>query len=74
MLADGHVDYAYKTTILQHREIEITAGLICPYGYPKVDSSQASFSGSLQDDLSSGNSTVTGHGHSILVPDTNGRK
>jgi len=74
MLADGHVDYAYKTTIIQHREIEITAGLICPYGYSKVDSSQAFFSDSLQDDLSSDSLTITEHEHLILASDINDRK
>jgi len=74
MLADDHVDYAYKTTIVQHREIEITAGLICFYDYSKVDFSQAFFSDSLQNDLSFDSLTITEHEHSILVSDTNGRK
>ncbi len=52
MLADDHVDYVYKTTIVQHREIEITTGLIWLYDYSKVDFSQTSFSDSLQNDLS----------------------
>jgi len=52
MLADDHVDYAYKTTIIQHREIEITAGLICLYDYSKVDFSQTSEASEIQIELS----------------------
>jgi len=74
MLADDHVDYAYKTTIVQHREIEITADLICFYDYSKVDFSQTFFSDSLQNDLSFDSLTITEHEHSILVSDTNDRK
>ena len=74
MLADDHVDYAYKTTIVQHKEIEITTDLICLYDYSKVDFSQTFFSDSLQNNFSFDSLMITEHKHSILVSDTNDRK
>jgi len=74
MLADDYVDYAYKMTIIQHREIEITTGLICLYNYSKVDFSQTFFSDSLQNDLSFDSLMITEHEHLILASDINDRK
>jgi len=75
MLADDdHVDYAYKMTIVQHKEIEITTDLIYLYDYSKVDFSQTFFSDSLQNNLSFNSLMIIEHEYSILVSDTNDRK